>query len=286
LQEQDLSKHHMYLLLLLCVGTCAGKMWLVETKGNNTEASRHEKEAGQEYSENENNLEYDTNQEYEDYIRYGDNQEYEDYQNDDGSGVSSVRGDIQADNNPPGPQADTNPSGVPENTTPTVTQEVTNAAGPTLEEIKAKVCNVHEAGTNDYVYVRFRNGKKETCTTDNLDKHGDDWTQGSVNIFGANWFSDCKSGQFKCCLNMTPSDGLDVKVEHSKYVLTDLIRICRVEAKFSNNQLWRFVSAKEKGEQSNHYSNQRQRTQTEWLKMCRVCRSPEEDEKKHCCSNE
>jgi len=230
----------MYLLLLLCVGTCAGKMWLVDTKGNNTEASKHEKEAGQEYSENENNLEYDTNQAYEDYIRYGDNQEYEDYQND----------------------------------------------GPTLEEIKAKVCNVHEAGTNDYVYVRFRNGKKETCTTDNLDKHGDDWTQGSVNIFGANWFSDCKSGQFKCCLNMTPSDGLDVKVEHSKYVLTDLIRICRVEAKFSNNQLWRFVSAKEKGEQSNHYSNQRQRTQTEWLKMCRVCRSPEEDEKKHCCSNE
>ena len=33
----------MYLLLLLCVGTCAGKMWIVETKGYNTEAGSNQK---------------------------------------------------------------------------------------------------------------------------------------------------------------------------------------------------------------------------------------------------
>ena len=33
----------MYLLLLLCVGTCAGKMWMVETKGYNTEAGSNQK---------------------------------------------------------------------------------------------------------------------------------------------------------------------------------------------------------------------------------------------------
>ena len=39
-------------------------------------------EAGEEYSENENNLGYDTNQGYKDYVRYDNNQEFEDYQND------------------------------------------------------------------------------------------------------------------------------------------------------------------------------------------------------------
>ena len=33
----------MYLLLFLHVGTCAGKMWMVETRGNNTEAGSNNK---------------------------------------------------------------------------------------------------------------------------------------------------------------------------------------------------------------------------------------------------
>ena len=82
----------MYLFLLLCVGTCVGKMWLVDTKGNNTETGRNMKvtnivinmffliyfqralEAGDEYNEYEDYLGYD---DY-DYMGYQNNQDYED----------------------------------------------------------------------------------------------------------------------------------------------------------------------------------------------------------------
>jgi len=231
----------MYLLLLLCVGTCVGKMWLVETKGNNTQAGRNNKmEAGEEYSENENNLGYDTNQGYKDYVRYDNNQEFEDYQND----------------------------------------------GPTLEMIYGKICDVWEGGTDNWVWVNFRNGKKETCVTEKLDNEGNSWGRGSDNEYRGNWFSNCNTG-IRCCLHMTPSDGLEVKLEHCGRIdCSDNIKICGLDAKFSNNQLWRFVS--KRGTWSDKYSYVTQRRQTEWLKMCRVCSSAEEkglseDEKKHCC---
>ena len=152
--------------------------------------------------------------------------------------------------------------------------------------IYGKICDEREGGTDNWVWVNFRNGKKETCVTEKLDNEGNSWGRGSDNEYRGNWFSNCNTG-IRCCLHMTPSDGLEVKLEHCGRIdCSDNIKICGLDAKFSNNQLWRFVS--KRGTWSDKYSYVTQRRQTEWLKMCRVCSSAEEkglseDEKKHCC---
>ena len=60
-----------------------------------------------------------------------------------------------------------------------------------MSSVVVRLCNDSNAGTNDAVKMLFRNKENANCTTNVLDKAGDDFRAGSEGVYGLEFMDSC-----------------------------------------------------------------------------------------------
>ena len=102
-----------------------------------------------------------------------------------------------------------------------------------MRELEVRVCNPTWSGTDDYVKIKFKNGENEQCSTDWLDKEGDDFQTGSEQ----KWDNAKYDFLSSCSKIFRPTDGLYVMIEVDTHLINchlDDLRICGVWAAFGD----------------------------------------------------
>ena len=175
-----------------------------------------------------------------------------------------------------------------------------------MRELEVRVCNPTWSGTDDYVKIKFKNGENEQCSTDWLDKEGDDFQTGSEQ----KWDNAKYDFLSSCSKIFRPTDGLYVMIEVDTHLInchSDDLQICRVWAAFGDedeigSSTWRWSAGYQSGKWNNKmygcyltYVSNDQKVESiydksedtlntiGWLPMCKECAVAERKTNKYCC---
>ena len=162
--------------------------------------------------------------------------------------------------------------------------------GPALVEITTQVCGVTHSGTDDNVFIKFRNGVNGSCRTNWLDGDGDDFETSKYQIWRNPFL-------FSCSKDFRPAEGLQVQVQMDsplvKVCLSDDLQLCKITAKFgtgtengASKWIWSAKRSRKGKWNTGHHGCFL--SYIGWLDMCKECTTSQKqkmttNEKRHCC---